>query len=256
MSMINLMDGYGGFPLMNEVAGDGMPAGAPAAPVEPPVAAPAPTVPVEPNVPQEPPTETVEPVQYEETGDPALDYVLNFVGSLGISTEHPAMQAAINGEFDLLGIELAKSDAKGAANILALAQKSYDKYQSEAKAQDDALAEKLQTIAGGPEQWEEVATWARDNATPEERETLNDLFGKGGKFAEIAAAYLTSSYRGATGTQFEGMPAASPAAAAPAPSNEQLSNIEFSREAQKLYRKYGNAYNTTPEYKALANRLR
>ena len=263
MSMFN--DGFGGGAPMDEANTDGVQGGG--APAPAPVAAQAaptndaqpqavPTPAPEENASQEAKQEGPAPVQYAETGDPTLDYVLGYVGSLGMDAEHPAIQAAANGEFDLLGVELAKADAKGAENILAMVKRTYENYTKQAEEKSHQLKEKVLGIVGGEEQWQGIQTWAAENATQDERDTINQLFQQGGFAAEMAATYLASQYRGATGTAYEGKPAASPAAAQPAPATGKLSNVEFAQAAQKLYQQYGNAYTNTSEYRALAARMR
>lgn len=270
MNMLNFASEVGkGSKVFEEAGADGAQGGGGAPSIPAPQAQPAPTQPEqpapkapqpsEPNAPQEAPTGDTEgptPVAYEETGDPALDYVLGYVGNMGLTPEHPAMQAAMNGEFDLLGVELAKADAKGAANILALAQKSYENYAKQSQEEATKTQAKVFAIAGGPEQWAEVAGWASDNASEEERTAINTLFEQGGVAAEIAAKYVTDMYREASGTAFEGAPAANvKAPAAPASSAEPITRQEFAAQAQKLYNKYGDAYVQRPEYRNLAARL-
>ena len=249
-------EGIGGGARMDAMANDGAAAGgAPEAPkpAEQPAQAPATPSEQQPEVPEQ---TGPEPVQYAETGNPSLDYVLQYVGNMGIGSDHPAMQAAVNGDFDLLGVELAKADAKGAENILAMAKRTYEDMVSQTKARNTELKNKVHTIAGGEEQWQEVSAWAADNASEDERSAINTLFEQGGVAAEIAASYLVSQYRGATGTQFEGKPAVQQAAATPTPKNEPLTNAQFAAEASKLYRQYGNSYSNTPEYRALAARIK
>jgi len=237
--------------------------GAPAAPATPPAdPAPAqqpkqePAPKEEPK--QEPANEGPEQVQYAETGDATLDYVLGYIGSYGLGPDHPAVKAAQNGEFDQLEIELAKADAKGYDKVLNLARKSYDSFASQQQEAAQQTQQILHDTVGGEEQWGEIQQWAAANAEPEEKEVINKLLGEGGLSARIAAQFLQSAYRDATGTEFKGKAAA----ADPAPArqagegNGPITRRELAAEAQKLHAKYGDAYQQSPEYKALARRLK
>ena len=198
-----------------------------------------------------------EPVQYAETGDATLDYVLGYVGSYGLGPDHPAIKAAQAGEFAQLEVELAKLDAKGYDKVLDLARRSYDGYSTKEQEKSKQTAETLHQIAGGEEQWAEVQSWAAENAEPEEKEVINHLLSQGGFGARVAGQFLTAAYRESTGTEFKGKPAASQDVA-PKPAqqaNTPITRRELAAEGQKLYRKYGNDYMKSQEYQALAKRL-
>ena len=47
-----------------------------------------------------------------------MDYALNFVGKLGFGDTHPAIQAAANGDFALLRVELATKGVAGGDAVL------------------------------------------------------------------------------------------------------------------------------------------
>ena len=224
--------------------------GAPAAPA--PAPAPAPAQKPEP-APE--PEETPEPIEYEKTGDATLDYVLSYIGEQGLDHDNPAVKAALSGDFAQLEVELLKKGAVGADKIIDLAQRSFEKYQEEEQSNLAETGKALIEIAGGEDQWEEVVTWAKDNAEPEEKEEINALLQKGGISAKIAAQFLVSSYRNTQGTEFEGKSAA-PAAATPAASapSGPISRVEFAKEAERLYRKVGEGYQKTPQYRQLAQR--
>ncbi len=252
-----------GHVFQNEAGSEGAPAGggAPAAPAPAPAPAPSPTpapTPAPEPAPQEEPSPgESEAVQYEPTGDPTLDYVLGYIGEQGLDYDNPAVQAALSGDFAQLEVELLKKGAVGADKIIALAQRSFEQFQEQETARNAETGQALIEIAGGEEQWEEVVTWARENAEPEEKEEINALLQKGGISAKIAAQFLVTSFRASQGTEFEGKPAASPSAAAPASSpTGPISRVEFAKESEKLYRQFGNDYQSRPEYRALAQRVR
>lgn len=228
------------------------PAPAPAPTPAPAPAAPAPT----PTEPEQEPGGEHEVIGYEPTGDPTLDYVLGYLGENGLDYDNPAVQAALTGDFAQLEVELLKKGAVGADKIIALAQRSYEQHVESENARNAETGQSLIEIAGGEEQWEEVVGWARENAEPEEKEEINALLQKGGISAKIAAQFLVTSFRASQGTEFEGTPAASPSAAAPASSpNGPISRVEFAKESEKLYRQFGNEYQSRPEYRALAQRV-
>src|SRR5690554_228467 len=229
-------------------AGGGAPAAAPApAPAPTPAPAPAPA--------QEPAQEPAAAPQFEPTGDPTLDYVLGYIGEQGIDYDSPAFQAALSGDFAQLEIELLKKGAPGADKILALAQREWEREVQAQQQAADALAAELQQIAGGEQEWEEVVGWARDNATQEEKDAINGLLEQGGLAAKIAGEYLVNAFRGASGTSYEGRPAAQASAAEPAQAaTGPLSRKDFAREAEKLYRQFGEGYQQTPDYQRLAAR--
>ena len=195
-------------------------------------------------------------VKYEPTGDAGLDYALAYVGELGMGPDHPAVIAAGQGQFDLLEVELAKADAKGAAGVINLAKKAYESFVAKDQASKAELAERIYGIAGGEEQWKNVASWAQQNATEEERTVINSLLEQGGAATALAANYLTTMYRAATGTAYVGKEAAAPdAAAAPAKETGPVSRIELAAKAQELYKKYGDSYVNSSEYQSFLRRL-
>jgi len=246
-----------------DAAGDEGAAGgggaAPAAPAAAPAPAPAPVkeaTPTQPTAQPEPTPQEPEKAEYEPTGDPTLDYVLGYIGEQGFGQDHPAVQAAFNGDFALLEVELAKKGAPGADKILAMAQRSYEQAQGQQKERDAATGQALVEVAGSLEQWESVVGWARENADDSEKEAINGLLQQGGLQAKIAARYLVEAYKVSQGTSFEGKPAvAAGAAPAQAPaSNAPLTRAQFATEAEKLYRQFGDAYQQRPEYQQLVSR--
>lgn len=272
---VNFLDSFLTKTLMAE-AGEGEGGGGPApapAPAPASTPAPAPTSKLEAADPAPAPTpeadkkptpkddgkgsDAPEPVSYRETGDAQLDYVLSYVGSYGFGPDHPAIKAAEGGNFDQLEVELAKLDAKGAAQVINLARKSYESYQAKAQEAAQATQQILHQAAGGEEEWAAVQQWASENATEDEKAFINKALAEGGVAAGIVGQWLASNFRSSTETAFKGKEAAkapAPAAKPESGSTEKLSAKEFGAKTQELYRKYGNDYNKTAEYKALAKR--
>ena len=75
-----------------------------------------------------PNTNTSEPFQYEPTGDAGLDYALDFIGKLGYSDAHPAVRAAITGDFSLIRAELSTRGVQGADAVVKLAEDAHARF--------------------------------------------------------------------------------------------------------------------------------
>lgn len=222
---------------------------------------PAPQAPVAPQEPSEPapdPKGKAEPVEYEPTGDPGLDYALSFLGKAGYHDDHPAIQAASQGDFGLLKAELASKGIAGWEQALALAERAYETARAEAAKVQAAVQESVTAVAESlGVDWEAAVEFARENATPEEIETINKMFSDP-YTAKMAALWISHAYSSNPNTSVP--PAREPVKpnAVPADGNTSqgtLTRAEFAAEAGKLHKRFGDAYTTTPEYKALARRL-
>lgn len=145
------------------------------------------------------------PIAYEPTGDAGLDMALGFFGKIGLSPEHPAMAAAIGGDFGMLKAHLGALGAKaqGWEGFVALAEQSHSKHAAataEKAAKDQAA---VYAVVGGQEAWGEISKWAAANAEPAEKQAVNEALGKGGMVAKAMAAYLHGLYQKASGTVVE-----------------------------------------------------
>lgn len=69
--------------------------------------------------------------------------------------------------------------------------------QSRDKAVFDQVAEAFQgaTDQSGEESWKELAGWAKENISNEERQEINDLLGKGGIASKLAVQYVVDSFK-------------------------------------------------------------
>jgi hypothetical protein len=196
-------------------------------------------------------------IQYNSTGDAALDMALGFVGKLGIGPDHPAMQAAANGDHSLLKAHLASlgDKAKGWEQYIALAEKSHADGKSAAEAKAAATAQLVHDAAGGVEAWTEIQTWAKQNAEPAERAEVNAALKAGGMQAQAMVAYLKSLYEGASGTTVKPAEAVVPAAKANTGGPGQaLSAAQYALEVQALRGKMGYSFNESPAYADLQAR--
>lgn len=191
----------------------GAPAPAPvvapaAAPVAAPVAAPAAAPTPAPEPKQEPAGEPTELALDEkddgkggfaETGDQGLDMALAFVHKNGFGPGHPAIVAAVKGDFSILRAELAGKNVPGAEAYMALAEKAYQKFHAENESKRAADKAAVHAIVGGEEQWQAITTWAKANAEPEEAAGINKALSAGGFEAKMAATFLAHHYNRATG---------------------------------------------------------
>lgn len=182
---------------------------------------------------------------------------LGFVGRLGFGGDHPAVKAAFAGDFSLIKAELSSkgSKAQGWEQYIALAEKAY----AEDVASKEATAKEtrgiMHDVFGGEAQTEAILKWARENADPGERATLNGMINQGGIAARAASLFLAAAHGKATGTT---KTPASPVREQPItrPSNGQaLSPAEFQAHVAKLAAVNPN-FHVTPEYADLVNRRR
>lgn len=198
----------------------------------------------------------VSPVAYEKTGDPGLDMALDFVGRMGVSPDDPAMVEAEKGNFALLKAKLAAlgSKATGYDAYLALAEQSYKGVQEKTKAKVAKDKQLISDAVGGEEQLTAVLEWAKANAEPHEVADVNAAFRTGGLVGKAMAMFLASQYNKALGTVVNPASAVDPNAGsgAAAGAAEVMTVVKFAEESQKLRNKYGDQFESKPEFKQLA----
>lgn len=232
------------------------PAPAPAAPLaitaapapgEPPALAPAPApapTPAAPGV-----------VIYNETGDVGLDMTLKFVGEQGYGPDHPAMQAAINGDFSLLEAELAAKGVKGYEAYIKLGQKAYTDVSTktaERQAKDKAAVE---GVVGGAEQWTAIQGWAEANAEPAEKAAFKGMLGRGGLEAQAAASYLAQLYGKANNVNTEGAGPKVVATKTAPGGTEGMTRQEYTAAVMAARNTFkGGDFENSSEYKQLQQR--
>lgn len=195
---------------------------------------------------------------FEPTGNVNADYALSQIAAAGIDGSHPAVVAALEGDFTLLKHALAVKGVAGGDYLVDMLVKAA----ADADAADAAINEKITTdvvaMAGSQEQWDTVMAWARENADPEEKEALNEMFGNV-KTHKIAAGYLLSAYDRAGGTREAAKGVVSPDGSTATGGRQApggpLNRAQFSEEAAKLHRSMGDNYVNSPEYHALGQRL-
>lgn len=205
------------------------------------------------------PTDEPPVIEYVETGDPGLDLALEFVGRMGIDDQHPAMKAAIEGNFDLIEATLGAmgTKAKGFERFIALARQSFDNDVKAKAAGTAAIATAVHAAVGGAENWNAIREWAKGEATPKEVADINAAL-TGTPFQARAAATLLREQYERKGHKPAANAAKQDASGKPLPAaNGTLNKREFAAEAQKLANKFGSHdLHKQPEYQALAKRLR
>lgn len=228
------------------------------APVPPAAVPPAVPPVVQPDAPTDKAPGAPEQAEYEPTGDPGLDYALSFLARAGIDDEHPAFQAAANGDFGLLKATLAEKGVPGWEQAVALGEKALENIRAkEAETIEAVQASVLQVAEGVGVDWEQAVSYAKENGEPEQIEKLNAMFADPFT-AKIAALYITHAYANSPGVDVPAKRTAVKPDASPAPAGVtggSLTRAEFANEAGKLYRKFGDGAQNTPEYRALAARL-
>lgn len=195
---------------------------------------------------------------YQETGDAGLDVALQFVGSLGIGPEHPAMVDAMDGKFDKIEAYLSAmgDKSKGWERMVNLAKSSYATTQATTTANQTAITSVVNEVAGSPEAWAQVKAWAGANADPSEKAAINAMLSAGPLEARAAAALLTAQYRSAGGTVVQPAAAVVQNAAPAAPTgNGALSPSEYTKAVSELKSRIGSfSLDASPEYAALKTR--
>lgn len=143
-----------------------------------------------------------EVIAYQPTGDVGLDMALGFIGKLGIGPAHPTVQAAKQGDFSFLKAHLAGLGAKapGWEQYVALAERAYATAQDTATKSAAATRTVVEEAVGGAEAWNQIQSWAKANAEPEERAQINGMLSAGGMQARAAAILLSQLYAQANDT--------------------------------------------------------
>jgi hypothetical protein len=196
-------------------------------------------------------------VTWEPTGNVGLDMSLKFLGKHGFGPDHPAMQAAENGDFSLLRAELATNGkATGWEEMLALGESAFKGLKDAADAKSAEQRTLIETAVGGADKWEAIQKWASENAEPHEKESVNAALAAGGLAAKAVAVYLAGLHGRASGvtvepeSAFNGAPAANAAGAGA----YALSPRAYVAEVQKLAAVTGGRPDSHPDYPKLQAR--
>jgi hypothetical protein len=214
----------------------------------------APVVPATPATPEPTPSEPSGEVVYEATGDRGLDMALAFIGKQGFPGDHPAVQAAAEGDFSLLKAELAAKGVPGYAEFLELGEQAYARTQEKNKATAESARKAVHDVVGGEESWKAVQAWASANATPEEKAEINAQLSKGGLAAKAAATYLANAYSKANNVTQEPKDVTNGNGGKPPVSDGKLSAADYAKEVNALNIKLRGRLDGSPEYAALQTR--
>lgn len=215
-------------------------------------AAPNPITLDEPKVEVDTPPGEVEAVEYEPTGNAALDVTLSFLGNLGLKADDPVMVAAGNGDYSALENKLKGmgDKAKGWERYVAAGKEAYNKVAADRQEAANKNREVIEKAAGGADVWKEVQAWASAKADPDEKTSINAALTAGGVAAKAMAAYLANLYKGSpeytkTGKDARGN--------APANTNgaQKLTLQEYTKELQVLRVKLGFNMEKSQEYRDL-----
>ena len=198
----------------------------------------------------EPNTGTSEPFQYEPTGDAGLDYALDFIGKLGYSDAHPAVRAAITGDFSLIRAELSTRGVQGADAVVKLAEDAHARFAAKESEQAQVLQSYAHEAAGGEQNWDVVRAWASKEATPAEKADVNAALAKGGMVAKAMIRELVHLYKQSNTLPQDGK-AVSKTAGTPASNATPLTAQAYAQAVDELYRKLGPGAANSPEYAQL-----
>lgn len=200
---------------------------------------------------------------YEPTGDSKLDMTLAFVGKHGFGPGHPAMVAAVNGDFSLLKAQLAEKGVAGADAYIALGEAAYQTMHAENEKRRAEDKKAVEDTVGGAENWEAIKDWASKNADEGEKTAISALLSKGGMEAKIAATFLAVNFQKANGGELptketDGAgPAAATAAGAPTAATNALSPREYGKavaEARAAHSNRSGPFEQSPAYVKLVER--
>jgi hypothetical protein len=187
---------------------------------------------------------------------------LGYIGKRGFGQGHPAVQAAMEGNFSLLRAELAGMGdrAQGYEAYVALAEKAYQDTVKQHEANEAEAVKAVLSVVGSPDQWAAIHAWAKANADDKEREEINSMLGGTPRQAKAAAVYLKDLYERANGTVVEPERAVKPTAGGggyqPGNGGPITSAAEYSKAVNELHKKLGHRMEGSPEYEQLKQRRR
>jgi hypothetical protein len=192
-------------------------------------------------------------VLYDETGDAGLDLALAFIGKLGIAGNDPAMVAAANGDFTFLEAKLSTlgDEARGWEKHVQLGKDAFQRQLDAFNAEQTKTLNAAHALAGGKANWDNIVAWAGGQATPDEKATLNAMFEAGGMQANLAAKSIIDAYKSATGTTINPASPTREASSEAPKAPTSLTQRDYHKEVDALYRQLGNRMDGSPEYAAL-----
>ena len=200
--------------------------------------------------------------EWVKTGHASLDIALGWLGKQGLGETNELVQlAARTGNFDGLKAHFAQNATPGSAEMLSILESSFKDYVETQNANIEKETASQVEFLGGPERANAVIEWASTNAEPAEKQAFNAMMDAGGFQARAALAYVSSLYDKHTGTSehdaIVGAQVANGNAGRGGPQapTTPISRVQFAEEGQKLYQQYGEGYQQTAAYRALARRV-
>lgn len=195
-------------------------------------------------------------VEYEATGDTGLDMALAFVGKAGLTGDHPAMQAAANGDFTILKAVLAQKGTPGWEQYVKLGEDAYARTKTQESEKSAKLVALVHEVAGGKDEWEAIKTWAGANADPSEKAQINKLLNEGGLAAKGAVTYLVNAYNKANNVTVEPRDPVGAAAKGGGvdTANGPLDSKAYAKAVGELNHKLNGRLEGSKEYEALQRR--
>jgi hypothetical protein len=218
------------------------------APAQPAVASPAPAVPA-----------AAQTAQFEKSGDPGLDFAIDYVAKLGVTPTDPEYLAAQTGNFDLLRVKLATmgDKAQGYEAVLAVAEKAFKGLTEQREAANKARTELIVGEVGGQEQWNALREWVKTNADESERGDINAGLNGSPLQAKMTVQYLKGLFAQASNTSNPPKTAVNPHAGGTPPSGDSgpLSPKDYSAAVIALVAQLGGKpLESSPEYENLKRR--
>lgn len=196
---------------------------------------------------------------YRETGDPALDTALAYIGDRGLGPDHPAVIDAVDGKFERLEavLEALGDKAPGWQRIVALAKDAHLRSADKQAKTQTSITSAVHEAAGSAENWDAIKAWAGQNADPAEKAEINAMLTAGPLQARAAALLLQGLYNGAGGTTVNPDQVVVPnAGGAPNANSGALSRHEYAEAVRALRTQLGSRMDDSQEYAALRARAR
>lgn len=196
---------------------------------------------------------------WAKTGDAGLDMALDYIGQRGFGQEHPAVAAAMKGDFGLLRASLAGlgDKAVGYEAYVQLAESAYKSTVKQLEETEQKSVQAVLSVVGTPESWAEIHAWAKANADEDERAEINAMLAGGPRQAKAAAVYLRNLYEQANGTVVQPASALKETAStgnAPSAGGPITDAKEYARLVNELARKMKGRMEGSPEYQQLQQR--
>jgi hypothetical protein len=201
---------------------------------------------------------------YQSTGNAALDAALKFVVDAGLDDDHPAIKAAEKNDFTLLEAYFAQNPVAGWETMLRIGKEAVGnvlkQHADKAAAVEAANKEAGVAIFGSEENLNAALDYVGTNAgaSPDEVAALQSALSGGGIMAQAALLFIADVYNSAQGVTRPPIhnvtaPTAHPVTPGAGPA---INRMQFAAECKKLHAQFGDSFTQTPQYAALAARVK